>query len=101
MQSFLIAGYPRAGLCWLSRLFLIPLSMLINGFSRIPSIDLFWAAGEGLCKDEGVEFFGNAATANLMFLPSLLARRPLTELSGSSASWKDAIRSAEEGRLLP
>jgi len=69
MRSFLIAGLPRSGLCWLSRLFTVPhySVCLSNGFGRVPGVDLFWSAGEGLCKDMGVEFFGNAATMNLVF----------------------------------
>jgi hypothetical protein len=93
MQTFLIAGLPRSGLCWLSRFFSVPRisTCLCNGFGQVPSIDLFWAAGEGL----GVEFFGNSATMNLMLLPSLLARRPLTKTIWVDRGLDDAMRSAE------
>ena len=97
MHTFLVAGFPRSGLLWLSRLFTVPhhSACISNGFGQIPGLELFWAAGENMCKDMDLEFFGNAATMNLILLPALLARRPLTKVLWVERELRDSMRSAQ------
>jgi hypothetical protein len=97
MQTFLLAGFPRSGLYWLSQFLTVPHRSvcLCDGFEQMAGIEGFWATGEEVCKDKGVEFFGNAATMNLVLLPALLARRPLTKVIWVERRLGDSIRSAE------
>jgi hypothetical protein len=80
MRSFLLCSFPGSGLLWLSRFFSVPHhSICLNGgLSRVTNAEDFWAMADDLCRAAGVDYFGNAEELNLVLLPALLARRPLT-----------------------
>jgi hypothetical protein len=78
LKTFLICAYPRSRTLWLANFFSVPsVSFCEHEATQwAGSSEDFWARAD-TCP---APVYGNSDSANILVLPALLARRPLTKV---------------------
>lgn len=81
-NTFLLCGYPRSRTLWLANFFTIPEVSLCQheALEFAASSQEFWKNAEVNALSSNVHAYGNSDSSNIMVLPALLARQPLTKV---------------------